>query len=375
MTAPLRVTVAGAARGGGYIHALRSAAGRAVLHGVYDPDPQAAARFADEYGASASFSDFDAVVESSDAVILASPQQHHAPQAVLALAAGVHVLSEVPAVVSLPQADALLAAARTSSAVYMLAENYGYTRGNLAVRAMAKAGVFGELYLGEAEYVHEMKSFHTRPDGSPTWRHHWQVGRNGSTYPTHSLGPLLDWMDDRIVAVSCVGTGRWTDPEHELEDSVTLLARTRRGALIRTRLDLLSNRPHLMDYFAVQGTIGAYESGRGFGDRPRVHLGGSTDAWEPLEAHIDRFLPDRYATPPAGAGHWGSDAWPFLEFLDAVERGTTPPIDVMRALDMTLPGIVSEQSIAEGGAWRHVPDPRTLTAGIGADPGRDAPLS
>jgi hypothetical protein len=42
---------------------------------------------------------------------------------------------------------------------------------------------------------------------------------------------------------------------------------------------------------------------------------------------------------------------------------------------MTLPGIISEQSIAQGGAWLHVPDPRTLTAGIGIDPGRETPLA
>ena len=51
----------------------------------------------------------------------------------------------------------LLAAARASNASYMIAENYCYSRENLIISAMARHGVFGEMYFGEAEYVHEMK--------------------------------------------------------------------------------------------------------------------------------------------------------------------------------------------------------------------------
>jgi predicted dehydrogenase len=376
-TGALRVGVVGAARGGGYITAIRAAGTRVVLEGVYDPSPSAAQAFTAEHGGPRSFETFESIVDACDALVIASPQQYHAPQAAFALRAGKHVLSEVPAVVSMEQAHELLAAARSSSATYMLSENYGYIRNNLVVGAMAAEGLFGDIYSGDAEYVHEMKAWHRTPDGHPTWRYHWQVGRNGVTYPTHSLGPLLSWMQDRVTAVSCVGTGRWTDPEHELEDSVTMLARTRRGALIRIRLDLLSNRPELWDYYAIQGTLGAYEAGRGLNDTAKVYLGDGrgTPEWEPLENHAAQFLPKQYATPPEGSGHWGSDAWPFLDFLDAVERGSRPPIDVYTALDMTLPGVVSEDSIAQGGAWLRVPDPRTLTAGIGIDPGREAPLA
>jgi hypothetical protein len=76
-----------------------------------------------------------------------------------------------------------------------------------------------------------MKSWPTRLDGARTWRYYWQVGRPGNTYPTHSIGPLLHWLGDRITTVSRVGTGRHTDPEHEIDDTVPLSARTSRGAL------------------------------------------------------------------------------------------------------------------------------------------------
>jgi hypothetical protein len=62
------------------------------------------------------------------------------------------------------------------------------------------------------------------------------------------------------------------------------------------------------------------------------------------------------------------------DFLDAILDGGTVDADVHRGLDMTLPMFAAEASIAEGGAWVHVPDPRLFTAGIGVEPGRDAPL-
>ena len=86
-------------------------------------------------------------------------------------------------------------------------------------------------------------------------------------------------------------------------------------------------------------------------------------------------LPARYAKPVEGAGHWGADTWPLLDFLDAIETGSKPPLGIYEALEMTLPGLVSERSIEQGGAWLAVPDPKMLTAGIGINPGKEAPLA
>ena len=85
-------------------------------------------------------------------------------------------------------------------------------------------------------------------------------------------------------------------------------------------------------------------------------------------------MPKRYQLPPDAAGHGGSDAGPLLDFVDSIEQGTTPLFDIYKALDMTLPGIVSEQSINQNGDWLAVLDPRTMTAGIGLNPRREAPL-
>jgi len=47
-----------------------------------------------------------------------------------------------------------------------------------------------------------------------------------------------------------------------------------------------------------------------------------------------------------------------LDFLNAITGRAPCPIGIHEAMDMTLPGLVSQQSIAEGGRWLPVPDSR-----------------
>ena len=132
-----------------------------------------------------------------------------------------------------------------------------------------------------------------------------------------------------------------------------------------------------MNFYGIQGTTGGYESGRLFGDKPRVYVEGKStyDKWDSIDAYAAEHLPARYSKPLEGAGHWGADSWPLIDFVDSILDGSKPPLGIYEALDMTLPGIISEQSIAQAGAWLAVPNPRLLTAGIGVNPGKEAPLA
>jgi len=48
------------------------------------------------------------------------------------------------------------------------------------------------------------------------------------------------------------------------------------------------------------------------------------------------------------------------DFVDSVLTDTPPPMDVYTAMDFTVPGLVSEQSIANGGTPMEVPDFRNI---------------
>ncbi len=259
---PFRVGLVGLHRATGFAHAFRLLP-EVELTAACDIDPETLAAASDELGIEKRFTSFDEFIDCGlDAVVVSTPMPFHAPQAAAALRRGIHVLSEVPAIVDLAQAWELVEAARSSSAIYMMAENYCYIKSVGVVREMARQGLFGTPYYGEGEYLHELKELN---EITP-WRRVWQTGIDGMTYGTHSLGPLLWWFGERVVSVSGFGSGHhYRDPrgaEYEQEDTCMMLCKTERGGLLRVRVDMLSNRPHLMTYYSLQGTKGCYE-GRG----------------------------------------------------------------------------------------------------------------
>ena len=303
-----------------------------------------------------------------DAVALGTPMQLHAPQAIQALERGIHVLSEVTAAVSVDECKALVRAVRASGKTYMMAENYCFSKPAMMVREMARRGLFGETYYAEGAYIHDCRDLHYDAAGQPTWRRHLQVGKRGAAYPTHSLGPVLEWLDDRIATVACMGSGPRVDPRHETDTTVSMLCQTARRALVDVRLDMQSPRPHNMTHYVLQGTRGAYESGRRPGEPGLVWVEGrspSREQWQGLDEYEADFLPAEWRELGAEAtksGHGGGDFFVARAFALSILESVPPPIDVYRALDFTLPGLVSEQSIAAGGVPIGVPDPRDWSA-------------
>lgn len=378
MSDRINVGIVGARRGPSFVSGFRAIDGVDVS-AICDINEKFLTEQANRAEIANRFIRFEEMLDSDiDLVVVASPMHLHVPHSVAALEAGKHVMSEVTAAVSVEQCKDLVAAvesARASGIKYMMSENFTYTKQNVLIKNMVEAGVFGEIYYAEGQYVHDVKSLHYNPDGSPTWRSRWQVGVNGCSYGTHSLGPPLEWLNAKVDTVICLGTGRHTAPQHVAEDSTTMLCKTDSGALIEVRVDMLSNRPHAMAYYALQGTTGCFEGARGLGDRPKIWLdrfgSGSTTRenidtdtyeWHPLEEIEDEFLPELWRNPPPeaiAAGHDGTDFFIVKDIIDAIRNDVDPRIDVYRALDFTMPGLMSQKSIAVGGEPVKVPDFRS----------------
>jgi predicted dehydrogenase len=360
--ATLRIGLVGA-RSRAFVAGLRGVPGVEVA-ALCDIDPAVLARYGDQLGIEHRYAEFERLLESQiDAVVVGTPMHLHVPQSIAALEAGKHVLCEVTAAVDVEQCRALVAAARRSGRHYMLSENYCYRRQTVLVGALVRAGLLGEPYYAEGGYIHNCRHLHADAEGRPTWRTIWQVGKNGCTYGTHSLGPVLQWLDDRVATVACFGSGRRTEPKHGMDDTVTMICTTTRGAQVSIRCDMLSSRPHNMIHYALQGTTGAYLAGRHPGEEGLVWLKDRSpdpETWEPLERYAE-YLPDSWRRPPPAAlaaGHGGGDYFIVRDWIEAIRRDEPPPIDVFRGLDFTLPGLISEESIARGGVPLPVPDPR-----------------
>ena len=245
----------------------------------------------------------------------------------------------------------------------MMAENCCYTKQTVLIGELVKAGLFGTVTYAEAEYLHELKALNEQTK----WRRSWQTGIDGITYGTHSTGPLLHWMGERITSVCCTGCGHhYTDAAgaaYQAQDGCVMLGKTASDQLVSVRVDMLSNRPN-NTYYSLQGTEGCFEASRGFGDRPKIWLKSHSEKmeWMPLSELEAQYLPDCYLNPPEAAvnsSHDGGDYWQVVAFVDALTSGHPVPIDIHQAMDMTLPGLVSQQSVFQGGAWLPVPDSRT----------------
>jgi len=364
--ARLNIGIVGLRRGRSFFPAVE-ADKKARVHALCDLDEKLLAEAGESLPHAEKYTSYEEMLEHSelDAVIIATPMHLHAPQAVMALQSDIHVLSEVTAAVTLEQCHQLVSASQQSKATYMLAENCNYMKPNVLVKALVDHGLFGELYYAEGEYLHELKELNRLTP----WRRVWHTGVRGITYGTHSLGPILNWMSgDRIVRVCCEGSGShyvdWQgQPFHD--DTSVMLAKTARGALIKVRLDVISERPSVTCTYQLQGTKGVYESSRYPGEPDHIWLAelcDSKEKWMTLPELEEQFLPPQWREASATArqaGHGGSDYFVVLDFLRTIAGEIPCPIGIHEAMDMTLPGLISQQSIERSGEWLEVPDSRT----------------
>lgn len=361
----LRIGVAGV-RGTAYISGLR-AFPEADVTAFCEKDPQRLATVTKQFEIAQSYTRFTDMLDNVDAVVVATPMQLHVPHSLLALQAGKPVFSEVTAAISLEECWRLLDEVKRSGLLYMMSENCCYFRNNLIVLEMARRGMFGEPYFGEGEYLHEVRHLHHAPDGSPTWRYYWHAGIRGCTYPTHSLGPVMQWFqavhpEERVASVACFGSGQHTDPEHPHDDTCLMLCTLASGKLIKIRFDVMSNRPHLGNWYALQGTHGAYETSRDGKESGMVWVGENrlrdTREWRPV-TDFEELLPAQYRADTEEAlraGHGGSDYHVARAFVESVVRGTPSPVDIYAALEWTAAGLCSQVSIVNGGVPVRVPD-------------------
>jgi predicted dehydrogenase/GNAT superfamily N-acetyltransferase len=373
----LKLGIVGACgRGGSFETVIRAIPGVSV-QAVCDIDVEKLPHAARKMGAKERYTDYATMLAKADieAVLIGTPMPLHVPQAIAALQKNLHVLSEVPAGVSIEECKQLILAVHSSRVVYAMAENYLHTRSNRLITELVRAGLFGETYYAEGEYLHEIGEYLQKTP----WRRKWQVGINGNTYPTHSLGPILQWLPgDRVASVSCMGSGRHArdsqDSRYENEDTTLTLCKMKSGALVKLRLDLLSSRPHALMNYQLQGTDGVYESARAPGEADRVWLRAlcpDEQTWLPLQSLEDEYLPDEWQRKyeiARQAGHGGGDYFVLLDFVEAIRDRRAPEVDIHSAMDMTLPGLVSQLSIESGGAWLQVPDSREWLSEVSAQP-------
>ena len=312
--------------------------------------------------------EFEELLElKPDAVVVASNGRCQAKHAMQAMAAGCHVMSEVPGAFTQEEINHIILYAERYQRQYMLAENSCFLDFLRYWRKWILEDRFGPISIAEAEYLHYLPTSMVDDEHnqySPTqWRERnlqglrplWRADQPPIQYLTHDLGPLLEVLDDRVASVTCMSGPTWSREAPLRADGQIALFRTARGSLIKIMVTLNTRRPGAHNYrlFGTDGSAEWYSHEgfcRRFG-RERSHGQG----WERVD------IGTASSSAARAAGHGGTDIQTAYYFTKAMLEGRRVPIDVFRMADFTLPGILAARSAELGGQPIVVPDLRRST--------------
>ncbi|MCE5199739.1 MAG: Gfo/Idh/MocA family oxidoreductase [Armatimonadota bacterium] len=352
----IRIGVFGAGRGSAFAENAQAAGMELVA--VCDCNEDRLRHLGEHYGI-ATYADFDRFLEHDmDAIVLANFFHQHAPFAVKALDAGFHVMSECAACHTLGEAAALARAVERNNKIYMLAENYPYMRFNQEMRRLYQEGTIGKFLYGEGEYVH--------PGSARMWlsisvgKDHWRNWIPATYYCTHSIAPVMYITDTRPVTVN-----GFIVPRDLSDDSYAYhVSRNDTAAMIVLRMDngavvksLHGSLRGHGNYVRIHGNKGQMENCRIVdGDQIRLRIEPFGKDCEKTEEKV--YLPDwpGHAAAVEAAGHGGGDFWTNYHFANAIRTGEQPYLNVYRAIDMSICGILAYKSSLQQGAPIDIPD-------------------
>jgi len=351
-----KVGIVGLSRGKGFVSVF-GAHPRVAVTALCDTDEDRLSQTGEAFGLSDScqFTSFDEFLGAPmDIVVIATPIAFHAEQTIRSLASGRHVLCEQTAAYTIAECAKIVEAVKQTGMSYMMAENYCYFHYVREWKKLVEAGKLGKIFYAEGEYIHEIIDLLV---DEATGKFHWRHERPPIWYCAHTLGPVLMLMDDRIIKACGVTSGFNKMPEYKdhpgFLDIEVGLFKTQKGSIVKILRSQVPSRPHMV-WYSLYGTKGHLENQRDRGDG-LYYVEAESDKSEGGEAIpcpvVDPNAPEEART----GGHGTSEYYMIRDFLDALESGARPPIDVIRAMDLTVPGIVAHESAMQGGQWLDVP--------------------
>jgi predicted dehydrogenase len=351
----IKVGVIGVFRGMAFAHSAEAAGMRLVAlcdsweEKLYSPEVAAAGENI------ALYTDYDEFLKHDmDAVILANYFHEHAPFAIKALNAGKHVMSETICNFTVAEGIGLCEKVEETGLIYMLAENYPYTKFNQELHRIYQSGELGEATYAEGEYNHPMSAEDYKlymPD-----ENHWRAWLPPGYYCTHALAPLMyitDLMPEKVTGFR-VGNS---------EGGWAAVCQMESGAVFRL---IGGGMPGHSNFYRIHGTKGAAEITRGPGYFGPEQVRVWHDPWVvPENIPAERvYTPEwPYHSEIADkAGHGGGDFWVDYYFGEAIRTNTQPFLDVYRGVAMSTAGILIYRSILNGNIPMQIPDFRDKTA-------------
>lgn len=304
--------------------------------------------------------DFDELIGSGiDAVILCNYFNEHAPYAIKAMRAGVDVLSETQAAVTIRECVELVEAAEETGRAYALAENYPFFRANTEMRRIYQSGQIGEVIYADGEYIHPMspkenKYYNPNPE-------HWRSTTPCTFYCTHAMAPLMNitgLMPKKVIGKVAAGWAYSRDLELDGGDNYGIaLVEMENGAVFRVGgCGAFGGKGN---WYRIGCSRGGVENVRGSNDKVRL----TVNPWNLSDENRSYGTECVYSPEMTEEGkkasvfeHSGADYWVVRTFTDDLKNNYQPYMSVYRSAALAAIGILAWQSILDGSKELDIPD-------------------
>ncbi len=309
----LRVGVIGLGMGASHVRAYARIEG-VQLAAICDVDREALSLVARDVPKAIATDDWSLLCELDlDIVSICSPDHLHHRMAKRALEAGAHVMCEKPMTTTLADAQDLLATSRRVGLQLAVGNVNRYEPQFRAMKTMLDQGRLGQLFMVEADYVHDMR----RVYGVTPWRIDPVQPQNawlgGAVHPMD----LVRWLAGEVTEIMLYDSKSASTPEFPLPDNYVAILRLENGCVGRVwECSGLRRWPEHVVHLNAYGSEGTV-----LGDTESR----SVTAWLDSDAP-GRHGPDQIAFE-AGRGHRTEEE--LQDFVHRLRDGRPPEVDAL----------------------------------------------
>ncbi|WP_338809012.1 Gfo/Idh/MocA family oxidoreductase [Neisseria leonii] len=310
--------------------ALEALAADCELTAVCDPDPAALQQAVARTGAKGYASYARMLAETdADIIVLTTPSGLHPDQAVAALEAGFHVVSEKPMATRLHDGERMVKAADCAGRrLFVVKQN----RLNATLQLLKRA--IDEKRFGRISMVH-LNVFWTRPQAyydQAGWRGTWEFDGGALMNQASHYVDLAEWLIGPVQDVQAMTA---THRDIETEDTAVMNIRWRNGALGSMAVTMCTYPKNLEGSITILGETGS------------VRIGGvavnEIQQWQFADTrdYDEQIQTANYATTSVyGFGHT-----PYYQNVIDVMRGRAGPVtdgrEGLKSLELLIAAYLS----------------------------------
>lgn len=347
---PIRFAIVGAGRGAFAGIVAENLPEEMTITAVCDIREERAEKLAARFGASFRTGEFSRILEREDvdAVVIATPDHLHAEMAARALEAGKHVLSEIPMAYTRDEIERIIALTRQTGRKYMMGNEVRWFPALEELKRMGNRGYWGDVFYGEAEYLHNLRAENwtmIESDGTPHWRFDAALPQTTLLGGGPHAFDTLRWLagEAQFTEVFAYGVGEYVAGHPEPATAIAVL-KGMSGAAYKITVSYVMERPYCL-YFSLYGSEGTFEGGRT--NQSQVFYQSRRES----EEQGLRLLDAPYWNHPGvqlATGHGTSEYFMMKDFLEAIREDSPPAIDAVESARSIAPAICAFESIRTG---------------------------